>query len=167
MKAVDDATHCAAVCCGKSKFLACVNGPGGGTILTTRLQPWPYDLIQEWGFERPHFEDLGGIAGEPIVHAVADATRDHVVGVTAHHLFTVDFAGPEGPNRGGSFDLRARCGGFKGKHCWPGRSRPPVALQLPDAETRTASVQVACRPLGKVACGLGQVSAERVTLYGG
>ena len=95
MKAVDGATHCAAVCCGKSKFLACVNGPGGGTILTTRLQPWPYDLIQEWGFERPHFEDLGGVSGEPIVHAVADASRDHVVGVTAHHLFTVDFAAPK------------------------------------------------------------------------
>ena len=30
MKAVEDATHCAAVCCGKSKFLACVNGPSGG-----------------------------------------------------------------------------------------------------------------------------------------
>ena len=96
MKAVEDATQCTAVCCGKTKFLACVNGPsGGGRILTSNLEPWPYDLIQEWGFERRPFDDLGeAAAGEPIVHAVADASRDHVVGVTTHHLFTVDFATP-------------------------------------------------------------------------
>ena len=93
MKAVDDATHCPAVCCGKSRFVACVNGPSGtGRILASHLQPWPYDLIQEWGFRRPPFEDLGGVAGEPIVHAVADASRDHAVGVTEHHLFSVDLA---------------------------------------------------------------------------
>ena len=96
MKAVDDATHCPAVCCGKANFLACVNAPsGGGRILASRLQPWPYDLIQEWGFRRPHFDDLGGVAGEPIVHAVADASRDHAVGVTTHHLFSVDLGAPK------------------------------------------------------------------------
>jgi len=93
MKAVEGATHCPAVCCGKTKVLACVNGPrGGGRILTTRLHPLPYDLIQEWGFQRPHFEDLGDLSGEPIVHAVADASKDRVVGVTPHHLFSVDLA---------------------------------------------------------------------------
>ncbi len=97
MKAVEGATHCPAVCCGKTKFLACVNGPsGGGRLLTSGLQPWPYDLIQEWGFERPAFDDLGEcVAGEPIVHAVADASKDHVVGVTTHHLFSVDFGAPK------------------------------------------------------------------------
>jgi hypothetical protein len=92
LKTVEGATHCPAVCCGKSKFLACVNGPrGGGRILMAKLQPLPYDLLQEWGFERPAFDDLGeGVAGEPIVHAVADASRDRVVGVTTRHLFTVD-----------------------------------------------------------------------------
>jgi len=56
-----------------------------------QLQPLPYDLIQEWGFERPEFQDLGMVvAGEPIVHAVADETRDSVVGITSQHLFTVD-----------------------------------------------------------------------------
>jgi hypothetical protein len=92
LKAVDGATHCPAVCCGKTKFLACVNGPRGkGRILVTNLQPLPYDLIQEWGFERPAFDDLGEcVAGEPIVHAVGDASSDRVVGVTTRHLFTVD-----------------------------------------------------------------------------
>ena len=92
LKAVDGATHCAAVCCGKKQFLACVNGPsGGGRILTAMLQPLPYDLIQEWGFERPEFQDLGTVVeGEPIVHAVADAARDAVVGITSRHLFIVD-----------------------------------------------------------------------------
>jgi hypothetical protein len=92
MKAVEDATSCPAVCCGKSKFLACVNGPrGGGRVLMSPLQPLPYDLIQEWGFRRPAFDDLGEcVAGEPIVHAVADASRDRVVGVTTRHLFSVD-----------------------------------------------------------------------------
>jgi hypothetical protein len=96
MKAVDGATHCPAVCCGKTRFLACVNGPNvGGRILTSTLQPWPYDLIQEWGFRRPEFDDLGEcVVGEPIVHAVAEASRDRVVGVTTHHLFSVDLAAP-------------------------------------------------------------------------
>ena len=92
LKAVEGATYCAAVCCGKTKVLACVNGPrGGGRVLMTKLQPLPYDLIQEWGFERPVFDDLGEcVAAEPVVHAVADASRDRVVGVTTRHLFTVD-----------------------------------------------------------------------------
>ena len=96
LKAVDEATHCPAVCCGKTRFLACMNGPsGGGRIFASRLQPWPYDLIQEWGFRRPQFDDLGDVAGEPIVHAVADASRDHAVGVSEHHLFTVDLSSPK------------------------------------------------------------------------
>ncbi len=97
LKAVDDATRCPAVCCGKTHVLACVNGPrGGGRVIFTKLQPLPYDLIQEWGFERPPFEDLGECAaGEPLVHAVADASRDSVVGVTTGHLFTVDLNPPK------------------------------------------------------------------------
>jgi len=97
MNPVEGATHCPAVCCGKAKFVACVNGSsGGGRVLASNLEPWPYDLIQEWGFERHTFDDLGEVApGEPIVHAVADGSRDHTVGVTSHHLFTVDLAAPK------------------------------------------------------------------------
>ncbi len=91
LKAVEGASQCAAVCCGKTKLLAAVNGPNGGRILLTKLQRLPYDLIQEWGFERPPFEDLGEVvAGEPIVHAVADAGRERVVAITTRHVFTVD-----------------------------------------------------------------------------
>ena len=92
LKAVEGSTDCAAVCCGRKRFAACVNGPrGGGRVLTCDLQPLPFDLIQEWGFVRPEFSDLGeAVAGEPIVHAVADRGNDLVVGTTAQHLFTVD-----------------------------------------------------------------------------
>jgi hypothetical protein len=93
MKVVEDARHCSAVCCGKKKLVACVNGPRGGRILQTALQPLASDLIQEWGFERPEFEDLGEVVpGEPVVHAVADFSRECVVGITSRHLFRFDFA---------------------------------------------------------------------------
>jgi hypothetical protein len=94
LKAVEEATQCTAVCCGKKKFLACVNASSGrGKILASKLQPLPFDLIQEWGFERPDFEDWGeAAAGEPILHAIADAGKDLVVGITTHHLFTADLA---------------------------------------------------------------------------
>lgn len=93
LKAVAGATRCAAVCCGREKFLACVNGPsGGGRILAAKLQPLPFDLIQEWGFERPGFEDWGeAVPGEPILHAVADGASDLALGITGKHVFTVDF----------------------------------------------------------------------------
>jgi hypothetical protein len=92
LKAIDGATECVAVCCGKKKILACVNGlQGGGRILATRLQPLPYDCIQEWGFQRPDFEDMGvAVDGEPIKHAVATTSRDSMVGMTSRHLFVVD-----------------------------------------------------------------------------
>jgi hypothetical protein len=92
LKSVDGATECTAVCCGRKKLLACVNGPkGGGRLLAADLQPLPYDLIQEWGFERPAFTELGeAVSGEPIVHAITTAEGDMVVGITSGHLFAVD-----------------------------------------------------------------------------
>lgn len=85
-----DANHCAAMCCGKSKFFACVNGPGGGRVVAGRFGGLPFDLIQEWGFDRSSFEELGKVDDEPIVHAVADVSKSQVVGTTRRHLFTVD-----------------------------------------------------------------------------
>ncbi len=97
LQAVEGASRCAAVCCGKTKLLAAVNGPDGGRILLTKIQPLPYDLIQEWGFKRPPFEDLGeAVAGEPVVHAVADASRERVVGITTRHIFAVDLETSKG-----------------------------------------------------------------------
>jgi hypothetical protein len=87
--AVEGATQCAAVGCGKSKFAACLNGAGGGRVVTGSLEPLPYDLIQEWGFSRSPLKDLGQVDGEPIVHAVTDPARAALVGVTTRHLFTV------------------------------------------------------------------------------
>jgi len=88
---VAGANHCTAVCCGFKKFVACVNGPGGGRLISRELEPLPSDLIQEWGFSRRPFEDLGEVApGELIVHAVADQSRRVVTGITTGHLFTLD-----------------------------------------------------------------------------
>ena len=47
---VEGANHCAAICCGKSRFVACVNGPGGGRVVAGGFEGLPFDLIQEWGF---------------------------------------------------------------------------------------------------------------------
>jgi len=86
---VEGARHCAAVCCGQKRFAACVNGPAGGRVVTGALQPLPFDLIQEWGFSRTPFQDLGEVDGEPIVHAVTGDSKSSVVGITTRHLFTV------------------------------------------------------------------------------
>ena len=90
---VEGANHCAAVCCGKSRFVACVNGPGGGRVVAGGFEGLPFDLIQEWGFGRSAFQELGKVNGEPIVHAVTDAARKVLVGTTSGHLFTVDMDG--------------------------------------------------------------------------
>jgi hypothetical protein len=91
MGTVAGTEHCAAVCCGKKNFVACVNEAGGrGRILAGELQDENLDLIQEWGFRRKPFHDLGTVNNECIVHAVADASREFIVGVTPYHLFTVD-----------------------------------------------------------------------------
>jgi outer membrane protein assembly factor BamB len=90
---VEGATHCAAVCCGKSRFLACVNGPGGGRVVSGGFEGLPYDLIQEWGFGRSALQELGKVNDEPIVHAVTDASKKVLVGTTSGHLFTVDIEG--------------------------------------------------------------------------
>lgn len=87
---VEGATRTAAVCCGKSNFVACVNGPDGGRVISSAFQDLPFDLIQEWGFHRRPLNEIGKTPGEPILHAVADATRSTVIGITPTHLFTVD-----------------------------------------------------------------------------
>lgn len=87
---VAGAEHCAAVCCGKTRFAACVNGAGGGRVITGELQGLPFDLIQEWGFGRPLLRDLGPVNGERIVHAVAPDGGGSIVGITTGALFTAD-----------------------------------------------------------------------------
>ncbi|MGO9241512.1 MAG: hypothetical protein ACLQBJ_11945 [Bryobacteraceae bacterium] len=91
------ATHAAAVCCGDSSVFAFVNGPRGGRAISAPLLDLaPQDLIQEWGFERPELTDHGEcIPGEPVVHAVMDASRNTIVGITSRHIFTMDPASPK------------------------------------------------------------------------
>ena len=88
---IEGADRCVAVCCGKEKFAACVNGPGGGRVVRTGLQSLPFDLIQEWGFSRQPIDDLGKVDGEPIVHAVPLESKSTLVGITTKHLFTLPF----------------------------------------------------------------------------
>ncbi len=91
MGVVEGANQCAAICCGRRRFAAFVNGKDGGRILSRRLQGLPFDLIQEWGFSRPPFAEIGTVGGgERIVHAVPDASRRLAVGTAEKHLFVVD-----------------------------------------------------------------------------
>ncbi len=91
------ATQAAAVCCGDSSVFAFVNGPRGGRAVSAPLLDLaPQDLIQEWGFERPELTDHGEcVPGEPVVHAVMDASRKTIVGITKRHIFTMDPASPK------------------------------------------------------------------------
>lgn len=91
MGTVDNGNECTAICCGKDKFVAFVNGPEGGRAVSRKLQGKPFDLLQEWGFARPPLDDLGFVVeGETIVDAVLARCCETVVGTTENHLFTVD-----------------------------------------------------------------------------
>jgi hypothetical protein len=93
MGVVDGADSCAAVCCGKQKIVACVNGDRGGRLVVRPLERLPFDLIQEWHVSRVPYEYTDEVApGEPIAHAVVDDALERVVGVTSKHLFTYDLA---------------------------------------------------------------------------
>lgn len=90
---VDGATGCAGIVCGRQRFVAGVNGPDGGRLVGRKLQPLPFDLIQEWGFSRTPFDELGSVGGgEPIVHMTADAERACAAGISSGHVFSVDLA---------------------------------------------------------------------------
>jgi hypothetical protein len=94
MGEVEGADQCAAVCCGKEYFAAGVNGKDGGRLVGRRLQPLPFDLIQEWGFRRQPIEELGEVGdGERIVHLAACLDRGSALGTSEGHLFAVDLAG--------------------------------------------------------------------------
>lgn len=87
---VADADHCAAVVCGKGKFVACVNGKAGGRLVSGSFEPLPFDLIQEWGFGRSPLQELGKVSSDPIVHAVVDASHGRMIGITTRQLFMAD-----------------------------------------------------------------------------
>ncbi len=87
------ATRCEAICCGRSRVVAFVNGSRGGRAVGAPLVRVSRDLIQEWGFSRPALEDLGEcVPGEAVVHAVADESRSIIAAVTSRHVLTMDLA---------------------------------------------------------------------------
>jgi hypothetical protein len=88
------ATRGAAVCATDASFFAFVNGPRGGRVISAPLLDLaPQDMIQEWSFERPELTDRGEcVPGEAVVHAVLDASRKIIVGLTTRHIFTLDAA---------------------------------------------------------------------------
>lgn len=87
---VDGADHCCAFCCGRERWIACVNGPGGGRIIRGQYQSLPFNLLQEWGFIRDPLEDLGeAFRKEAICHAVVEPTGERVIVATENHLVSV------------------------------------------------------------------------------
>jgi hypothetical protein len=90
MGTVGDADECVGIGCGKTKLAACVNGPGGGRVVTTPLETRGYDFIQEWGYTRKPIQDHGAVNGERILHAVGTGERTSLVGITPGKLFTTD-----------------------------------------------------------------------------
>jgi hypothetical protein len=88
---VPDSTNSVAVCCGKPRTLAFVNGARGGRAIAIPNIDLAQDWIQEWGLNPPVLEDLGEcVPGEPMVHAICETSRSKVIGITTGHLFTMD-----------------------------------------------------------------------------
>jgi len=88
---VPDATSSVAVCCGKSRTVAFVNGARGGRAIVIPPIDLAQDWIQEWGLDPSVLRDLGEcVPREPMVHAICDPSRSTVIGVTIGHLFTMD-----------------------------------------------------------------------------
>lgn len=88
---VPDGTSSVAVCCGKSRVLAFVNGARGGRAVAIPKIDLAQDWIQEWGLAPPVLQDLGEcVANEPVIHAICEPSRNTVIGITPGHLFTVD-----------------------------------------------------------------------------
>jgi len=87
---VQSASQCVAVCCAQTQVVGLANGPKGGRAVLLPISRISSDLVQEWGFRRPAFNDLGEcVAGEPVVHAVAEPSGS-IVGTTSQHVFRLD-----------------------------------------------------------------------------
>lgn len=91
---IPNADCCAAVCCGQNHMIGLVNGAQGGRIVALPQSDSPgVDLLQEWGFSRPPYEEVGAVfGGERLIHAVSDEKREWAAGLSQNHLFLVHFA---------------------------------------------------------------------------
>jgi outer membrane protein assembly factor BamB len=89
--AIPGATSTVAVCCGDSRVIAFLNVSGRGHAVAMPNINLAENFIQEWFLERQVLTDLGVcVSGEAMVHAVCAPSRETIVGVSAHHLFTMD-----------------------------------------------------------------------------
>jgi hypothetical protein len=87
---VRDATNTVAVCCGEGRSIAFVNGTRGGRAVAIPKIDLAQDWIQEWGLAESQLQELGEcVRGELVIHAVTVSPKS-IVGVTSHHLFTVE-----------------------------------------------------------------------------
>ena len=87
---VHSASQCVAACCVQNHVVAFVNGSRGGRAVLFPVTRISEDLIQEWGFRRPAFDDLGEcVAGEALAHGVAEPSGS-IVGTTSRHVFRLD-----------------------------------------------------------------------------
>ena len=90
---VSNADHCPAICCAEDKFVAAVNGNDGGRLVSRKYQPLPYDLLQEWGFDRTPIDEMGAPApGERIVDARATPSGKSVLCQTVKGLHLANVA---------------------------------------------------------------------------
>jgi hypothetical protein len=91
--AFPDANHCPAICCAEDKIVAALNGRDGGRLVSRNYQPLPYDLLQEWGFERTPIDELGAPAtGEAIVDAKATLSGESILCSTDNGLHVAQAA---------------------------------------------------------------------------
>ena len=89
---VKNTNECSAICCGKEKFIACLNGPEGGKLVTGKLQSVPDQLMEDWNFVREPFEKLGTLPdGEKIIHAISEPSKKFIIGITNKHIFKAQF----------------------------------------------------------------------------
>ncbi|NLV74760.1 MAG: hypothetical protein GXY52_08780 [Chloroflexi bacterium] len=85
-------TEGVAVGCTSKQVIAAFNGPSGGCLVRRNLQGLPFDLLQEWGFERLALDILEPAAGgAAIVDGVLADDATFVV-ATAEKLAAVDVA---------------------------------------------------------------------------
>ncbi len=88
---IDDATHCAAIACGRENLVAALNGPAGSRILTHQLERVPdSDLLQEWVFiPKPYQPCQWQLPHERILDLVAIPQTPQAIGITENHLFQI------------------------------------------------------------------------------
>ncbi len=91
MGLIPNATQSVGVAVGEKTFLAAANGSAGGVLVHRKLQPLPFDLIQEWHFNRYPIEAIPLPGNEPIVHLLADSTRKSADVLTTNRLLRVEF----------------------------------------------------------------------------